>query len=178
MTLILLGFPCSGKTSVGKCVAERLGLPFIDTDREVEKTFFQESGEPLSCYAITEKHGLTYFRDQEKKSILQLTASPASIIALGGGTVLREANADHLRKIGHIVYLQAPFEELVRRNLLRMPLPTYLDAADPYGSCQKLYGVRIPYYEKYAHTTIDTTGLSVEQVAGAIIQLAEVLDGK
>lgn len=178
MTLILFGFPCCGKTSVGANAANRLCCPFIDTDQEVEKVFHIDNGHFLNCRSITQTYGLPYFRALEEEVIAHLSSSPPSIIALGGGAIFSEANHRHLAQIGRLIYLNAPFTALAERNLFRMPRPTYLDPNDPHGSLQKLYESREKHYKRLAQITVDTTDLNVSAVADEIIKLAGVQHGQ
>jgi len=157
--LILIGFPGSGKTTVGKAASQLLSRPFIDTDRKIEFAFHKETGLLLDCHSIVRTYGTPFFRSLEKETIAALTKAPAAVIALGGGAV--EVS---LKTMGRLIYLAAPFSVLAERNLVRLPLPTYVDPDDPMGSLKKLYDTRINLYEQLAHATIDTTNLSIPEI--------------
>lgn len=156
--LVLLGFPCCGKTTAGEKTAKLLKIPFIDTDWEIEKAL------GMNRYDVVRAHGLVYFRENEEKIICSLDPKRA-VISLGGGAVLSEKNCRHLKQIGRIVYLYAPFEAVVTRNLERTPMPTYIDPNDPHGSLLKLYETREIKYREAAEITLDTTGLSIDDIA-------------
>ncbi len=105
--IVLTGMPASGKTTVGRLLAEKLGRPFIDTDEEIVKaagvdipTIFRERGEAA-------------FRDLETQVIKKAGAETGVVIATGGGAVLREENVDALRQNGQLLFLNRPLEQLV-----------------------------------------------------------------
>lgn len=104
--IILIGMPGSGKTTIGKAIAKRLGRKFIDTDEEIKKFCNCEISE------LFEKHGEEYFRDIESKVISEISKETGVVIATGGGAVLREKNVDELRQNGRIVFADADIDEI------------------------------------------------------------------
>src|SRR5579883_2701121 len=86
VVIILFGFPCCGKTSVGKRVSELLQCPFIDTDQEIEKIWNQK------CHALARERGLAFFREEEEKMVSSLQPIQPSVISLGGGAILNAKN--------------------------------------------------------------------------------------
>ena len=106
--IVLSGMPGSGKSTVGKMLANALNKAFIDTDEEIEKS------EKLAISAIFEQHGEGYFRDLESEVIkrLSLTAN-GSVIALGGGAVLRKENVSELKKNGRIYFLDRSLNDIL-----------------------------------------------------------------
>lgn len=110
MSLILEGFMGSGKSAVGSMLALRLGLPFIDTDSEIEKR------QSSSIADIFDRFGEEAFRQMET-SMLQglLLADTEAVISLGGGTPVRRANAPVIKSLGRVVYLRASAETLLKR---------------------------------------------------------------
>ena len=161
--IILFGFPCCGKTSVGKRVSELLQCPFIDTDQEIEKIWNQK------CHALARERGLAFFREEEEKMVSSLQPIQPSVISLGGGAILNAKNYDYLKNLGRLIYLYAPFPVLAERNLARNPLPTYIDSGDPYGSLQRLYESREPLYRQKAQSLIETTDLTIEDIARNVL---------
>ncbi len=145
MNLILCGFSCSGKTTVGKAVAERLNRPFIDTDDLLgnARALYQEVGE--------EK-----FRQLESEALLSLSEKKECVIATGGGIILLEKNREFLRNLGKVVYLRAPALELA----VRLDNPAFLKSSDLMSCTNE----RFPLYESIADEIIDTDGLSLEAV--------------
>ena len=130
----------SGKSSVGKILAQQLGAPFIDLDHEIEK----QANQPIT--SIFEQRGENSFRDMER-SALQLFVMDPFVMATGGGTFIY--NRDWMLKQGMVVYLDLPFEDLVQRI-----------GADPrrplWSNARKLYDERLEDYRK-AHFTVDAS---------------------
>ena len=89
MTLILSGLPMSGKTTIGKLLAEKLQLPFLDTDRLIEQSYAAMTGMKCSCRQIHSEKGEVFFRAFEKEQIKALQGDHARVIALGGGVLNR-----------------------------------------------------------------------------------------
>jgi len=107
--IVLVGFMGTGKTSVGKILAEKLKRPVIDVDRRIEKSRRQTIGE------IFEKHGEPYFRELEKSVILQVSREKGTVITTGGGAVLDPQNLAALKAGGWVVALFAKPETVFQR---------------------------------------------------------------
>ena len=105
--IVLIGMPSSGKTTVGKLIAEQCGLSFIDTDEEIVK----QEGRQIS--EIFASDGEKAFRDIESAVIRRVSAMQGSVIATGGGAVLRKENVDLLRENGRIYFLDRPLQTLM-----------------------------------------------------------------
>lgn len=105
--IVLIGMPGSGKTTVGKLLAEKLGRPFVDTDLLIEEK------KQIPIPEIFAKYGETYFRDAEEAVIRTLAPQTGAIIATGGGAVLRQTNVELLKKNGRLYYLDRPLESLL-----------------------------------------------------------------
>jgi shikimate kinase len=99
-SIVLVGPMGSGKSTVGRALAEMLGRPFIDTDEVVAR----DSGESISQLMATRGEGA--FRDLEVAAVKEATSTPGSVIACGGGAVLRPSNVEALRDAGTVVYLR------------------------------------------------------------------------
>jgi shikimate kinase len=152
-SVILCGMPFSGKSTIGKKVAELLSLPFIDTDTLFEKpprVLFQEIGE-------------TGFRKREKEILYSLKSG---VIALGGGSFYFLDVIDHLKSLGEIYYLKTSFETLFLRI---KEVPAYLDKEDLKGSFEGLYLKRVPVFEKYATKQVNTEGKGIEEIAREVV---------
>lgn len=169
MSLILFGFKSCGKTTFGKKLAAKLALPFIDTDRLIEKLV----GEKLSCRELVKQKGSAFFREKEREAVKSLIGKEKAVIALGGGTVLDPENVRILAKIGVLVYLRVDREALKRR-LLTPPLPTYLDPKDPEGSFSRMYEERKEVYEHIPAVWVDVN--RDEEIV--LTELSQVIDGK
>jgi len=165
--LVLIGYRGSGKSTVGKIVAERLHRPFLDTDREIEA----ESGRSIT--AIFAEEGEASFRDWEERSVAALTGQyPEAVLATGGGVVLREANRRRIRNFGFVAWLQAPSEELARRLETDPRGPASRPALTREGTIAEIARVlaeRTPFYQEMADAIVDTDGKSPDSIASALI---------
>lgn len=155
--IFFVGLMGSGKTTIGRALARKLNLHFIDSDHEIEK----RTG--VSVPTIFEIEGEGGFRDRESEVIADLVTSKNLILATGGGAVLREQNRELLKRNGTVVYLRAPVEELFARTSRDRNRPL-LQTADPMARLQELFVLRDPLYKETAHVTIDTNRQSVQQL--------------
>ena len=105
----LIGMPGSGKTSVGRALAEMLDAPFVDLDEEIER----DVGAPVAN--VFHDQGEDAFRDMESDALARVAGEAPSVVACGGGTPLRERNQTLMRSTGHLVYLRMPADALRRR---------------------------------------------------------------
>ncbi len=172
--IALIGLPGSGKSTVGRQLARRLQLPFLDSDHVIE--------ERIGC-AIRdyfEREGEASFRDVEESVIDELTLQASSVLSTGGGAVLRPANRLRLHARGHVVYLRSSPEELFRRLRHDTSRPL-LQVADPLGRLRDLYAQRDPLYRETAHFVIETGRPSVATLVNMIamqLELAGIVPGQ
>ncbi|MBC8260078.1 MAG: shikimate kinase [SAR324 cluster bacterium] len=162
MNIILIGFMGSGKTTIGRKLAHLLEYTFIDTDSEIE------DDQSCSVTEIFKYGGEECFREMETRLLKKISNTQNSIIATGGGIVLRKENRKLLQKIGKRVYLRVPVEELLQRlkNVQNRPL---LKQQKPELVFQKMQKERNLLYED-AECIIDTGQRSPHQIATEIIQ--------
>ena len=167
VSIALVGLPGSGKSTVGRQLARRLGLPFRDSDHEIEqrigcsiREFFEREGEPA-------------FRDIEQEVIRELTQSGGAVLATGGGAVLRPANREQLRAAGSVVYLRSPPEELFRRLRHDSQRPL-LQVDDPLQRLRTLYEERDPLYRETCHYVIETGRPSLATLVNMVIMQLEL----
>ena len=163
--------PGSGKSTVGRQLGRRLGLPFFDSDHLIE----QRLGCSIREYFARE--GEAAFRDLEEQVIKEIAQGPDAVLATGGGAVLREANRNALRAGGRVIYLRSSPEELHRRLRHDTHRPL-LQVADPLGKLRTLYAERDPLYREAAHFQIETGRPSVPTLVNMIamqLELAGVL---
>jgi shikimate kinase len=158
VNLILCGFKGAGKSYFGKLLAERLGVPFIDTDRLIEA---RTSG--MSCREIAHAFGEEIFRRIESEVIFELAHVRDSVIALGGGSLLDKGNAEFLKELGPIIYLEVSREKLENRVLER-GIPSFFDPADLEGSFQKMIETREPHFKEFSCMQIHLDGRSDEEI--------------
>src|SRR5262249_42866461 len=112
-SIVLVGMPGSGKSAVGRRLAARLGLPFLDADEEIERA----AGKPITD--IFKDHGEPYFREGERKVIARLLRSGPQVLATGGGAFMVPETRDCIRQTGISVWLKAELALLLRRVLRR-----------------------------------------------------------
>jgi shikimate kinase len=168
----LVAMPGGGKSTVGRQLARRLAIGFVDTDHAIEARI----GGPIK--AFFEREGEERFRDIETEVLDELTRRAPFVIATGGGIVLRPTNREMLRSRSVVIYLRSTPEELFRRlrHDTRRPL---LQVADPLAKLRELHAQRDPLYRQTAHFVIDTGRPSVPTLVNMILmqlELAGVVD--
>lgn len=141
--IVLVGMPASGKSTVGKILADALGREFIDTDSIIEEN------EGMSIPEIFEKHGEKYFRDAEMRAVKSASLLSGRVIATGGGAILREENIDALRENGKIYFIDRPISDLIPTS--DRPLSSDRE------SIEKRYRERYGIYCSVADTVIKVT---------------------
>ncbi len=170
MNLILCGLPTSGKTTVGKKLAQQLNWDFTDTDRLIENAYALQTGKVCTCCQICLQEGEPFFRRLEDQQIASLQGLDQNIIAVGGGSLCNWDNTKTLQLLGSFIYLKADPRTLWKRIQSREML-SYLDPHSPEKSFYEIAERRIPLYEKIAHAIIDTSDLDEQRVASKIITL-------
>jgi shikimate kinase len=166
--LVLVGPMGAGKTTIGRRLAGRLGLRFVDADRQLEEL----TG--ASVPVIFECEGEAGFRVRETQVLAELCAGRDQLIATGGGAVLDEANRRVLRARGFVVYLKVGVEQQLRR-LARDRTRPLLAGGDRRERLEALAAQRDPLYREVADLTFPCDGLSL---ASASEQLAGQLAGR
>ncbi|MGI9250643.1 MAG: shikimate kinase [Pseudohongiellaceae bacterium] len=145
--LFLVGLMGVGKTTLGKTLAKKLGLQFIDCDQELERRTC------ASVSLIFDVEGETGFRDRESRLLDELTAQPGLLLATGGGAVLRSENRDYLKQRGTVIHLDADLELLTQRTARGRNRPL-LEGANPEQMLAKLKEERDPLYHQVADVCV------------------------
>lgn len=161
----LIGFMGSGKTTVGRLLADRLKLNFIDIDKVIEERV------GMKIWEIFDKYGEEYFRILESQVIKEvLSKAYNAVIACGGGAVIREDNVNILRKNSIVVYLRISVDEAYKRleDCSDRPL---LKVDDKLGAISKLLRVRESLYLRAADKVVDVDGRTPEEIVDYIIKL-------
>lgn len=163
----LVGLPGSGKSTVGRQLARRLGLPFIDSDPEIERRI------GCSIREYFEREGEERFRDAEESTIADITQTHQGVLSTGGGTVLRPANRACLRATGHVIYLRSSPEEVFKRLRHDRNRPL-LQVGDPLQRLKDLFALRDPLYRETAHFVVETGRPSVATLVNMITMQLEL----
>lgn len=165
MNVVLMGYRCSGKTSSGRGLAERLGFSFYDTDAMVER----QSG--LSIPRIVAEQGWDAFRQAERAVIRELSGTDCGIIALGGGAILDSRNVESLKGNGFFVWLIASAEtiaaRMVKDEASGNDRPS-LTGASSITEIEEVLAEREPLYRSLADLVVDTTEMEADRVIEAI----------
>ncbi len=157
--IILIGMPAVGKSTLGVILAKALGFQFVDTDLLIQKS----QGRLLQD--IIDHDGIDGFTQIEEKVISDLELA-GCVIATGGSVIYSEKAMDHLKKMGHVIYLHVTCEEIEKR----LKNITTRGIVMRKGSTLKdVYDKRVPLYKKYAETEINCSGKDMEQCVNAIL---------
>jgi shikimate kinase len=165
-SIALTGFMAVGKSAVGRVLARRLKRRFVDLDKVVEKA---EGMTVKDLFAIK---GEPYFRAREKEALTEALKSADQVIATGGGAILDEENLRLLQESALLVCLTAAPEALLKRVGAGSKRPLLKDG-DRKSRIEEILALRADKYAR-AHLTIDTTDLTVNQVAEKIIEMAKL----
>jgi len=155
----------TGKTAVGKRLANILNMNFYDTDQEIEKV----TGMPIA--RLFQKHGEIRFRSEETLVVKKLAEKENSIIATGGGVVLNPQNIELLRQVGVLICLTAHPKKIHERIKRRNNRPL-LKKGDSYETIVKLLKERKELYQ-CADLTIDTTNMDFDEIINTILKFIE-----
>ncbi|MGP8154685.1 MAG: shikimate kinase [Smithella sp.] len=174
MKIVLIGYRATGKSTVGRILADKLKISFWDTDVMVEKNM----GMPVK--EIVALHGWDYFRAKERETITFLTQKEDCVIATGGGVVLfREninllkQNVDLLKQEGVIIWLNAPLQDIIDRLKKDAQKESTRPQFTPGNIVQETIDImrrRLPLYEKAADYIVDTLNKNPEEVSEEIYQ--------
>lgn len=167
LTISLVGMPGCGKSTVGRHLARQLSLRFIDSDTEIERII----GQPIRDYFA--QRGEAAFRDVEQEVIAQLSGQPGTLLATGGGAVLRPSSRDALHSRSHVFYLRSTPEELFRRLRHDTNRPL-LQVQDPLRRLRELYRERDPLYRRTAHFVVESARPSVPALLGMVLMQLEL----
>lgn len=160
--IFLVGLMGSGKTTIGRALAKKLNMRFVDADQEIEA----RTG--ASIPLIFEIEGEASFRQREADVIRDLSAQQGIVLATGGGAVLNEQSRRYLRERGVVIYLRASVNSILQRTSHDRNRPL-LQTADPRAKIEELSRQRAPLYQEIAHITIETGRPNVQSVLQNIL---------
>jgi shikimate kinase len=160
--VFLVGPMGAGKSTIGRQLARSLGLGFADSDTEIEA----RTGADIPW--IFDVEGEAGFRDREEAVLAEMTTWDNTVLATGGGAVLRPANRQVLAERGFVIYLRTTLEEQLSRTRKDRNRPL-LQTADPEGTLRRLFTERDPLYREVADLVIDTDSSSPKTVAQRVL---------
>jgi len=163
--IALIGFMGTGKTAIGRLLAEKLGKSFIEMDAEIEK----KACKPVA--AIFREDGEACFRKMEAQITIDISTQKSTVVACGGGIVLDKANIFRLKQEYVIVCLSAAPGDILKRISGEQGKRPLLDVADKGKRIRELLKTRRPLYEQAADITIETSGIDPPGVAQRIIDI-------
>jgi shikimate kinase len=162
-SIVLIGMPGCGKSALGRRLAPRLQLPFLDVDEEIERA----AGKSIK--EIFADHGEAYFRDGERRVIARLLASGPQVLATGGGALLNDETRANVRRSGIAVWVKADLSVLVRRVAKRTTRPLF-EGRDPEEVMKTLMDSRHPIYAAVADITVQSCDVAHDVVVGEIVE--------
>ena len=165
-SFFLTGPMGAGKSTIGRQLSKQLGLPFHDSDHEIEA----RTGVDIPL--IFELEGEAGFRKRECIVIDELTRQPGIVLATGGGAILDPANREHLSSRGKVIYLHASVSQQLKRTRMDRNRPL-LQTDNPRARLEDLMATRDPLYREIASLVIDTDGMRVRDVVNKIVHMLE-----
>jgi shikimate kinase len=160
-SIVLVGLMGCGKSSVGRRLASRLGLGFVDADEEIERVAAK------SIVEIFADHGEAYFRDGERRVIARLLSSGPQVLATGGGAFINPDTRAKIRERGVSIWLRAELHVLMRRVSKRDTRPL-LKSGDPEATMRDLMAKRYPIYAE-ADLTVESRDVPHDVIVNEII---------
>jgi len=162
-SIVLIGMPGCGKSALGRRLAPRLELPFVDVDEEIERA----AGKSIK--EIFADHGEAYFRDGERRVIARLLASGPQVMATGGGALLNEETRANIRRSGISVWVKADVALLVRRVTKRNSRPLF-EGRDAETVVRDLMKARYPVYAAVADLVVESRDVPHEVIVSEIVE--------
>ena len=160
--VILCGFMSSGKTTIGRPLARRLGYRFVDTDELLVESY------QMTIPEMFKKGGESYFRDLEHEIAKKVCSMSRTVVSTGGGMLTFARNGEILSKQGIVIYLEKDFEECYSRLALEKDRP--LVKSRTKEELRQMYEERIGLYKKYADHIIKNDG-TVDEAVGRIVEV-------
>ena len=171
-SMVLIGMKAAGKTTVGKLLALKLSLPFVELDKKIEEFYQKENGEKLACREIFSKFGEEEFRKLETEVLGELAKdiSGSRVLSCGGGTPLSGENQLLLKQVGVVVFLDVD-EEVLLPRIMKHGLPAFFpENQDSKMSLQQIMNKRRPVYEAVAGVKLAVGNNIPEQIVEQIIR--------
>ena len=173
-SIVLIGMPQCGKSTVGQLIADKTGYLFKDTDRMIEEAYFCRRMTALSCQDIFKKEGPDYFRNIEKEVFAKAMEDDHVVIATGGGTPVNTPNFNKLTDQSQVFFLYCTFDTIWKRISTLKEVPATISVGNPFMTLQEMYKARLVHYLAYSHHKIDASIRSAEEIAESILSVASV----
>jgi shikimate kinase len=167
MNLFLIGYRCTGKTTIGKAIAAAIEWSFVDADT----LLVRECGKPIK--EIVDTEGWDAFRRMERSTLKQICTADRQIVATGGGVVLDKANIKAMKTSGMVIWLGATAETIQKRMLQDKNTGNFRPALTDkgrMGEIEDLLLKRNPYYESASDFSIQTDDVPVSEITQTIIE--------
>ncbi len=161
-TIVMVGMMGAGKTAVGRALAQRIGVPFLDSDAEIEAAARRTVPE------IFERDGEPFFRSKETQVISRLLDTKRCVLSTGGGAFLAQENRENISESGVSVWLNADLDLLWQRVRHKDTRPL-LRTADPHATLAEIYATRVPLYAMADVTVPSLPNLSIEEMVNRVI---------
>ncbi len=161
-TIVMVGMMGAGKTAVGRALAARLGVPFLDSDHEIE------AAANMTIPEIFARDGEPFFRQKERQVIARLLEEERGVLSTGGGAFLAEENREVISATGVAVWLNADLEVLWNRVRPRDTRPL-LRTPDPHATLSALYRDRVPLYQKADLAVVSDGQASIETMVDRVL---------
>ncbi len=171
MNLFLIGYRCTGKTTIGKAIAAAIDWSFVDADT----LLVRKCGKPIK--EIVDTEGWDAFRRMERSTLKQICTADRQIVATGGGVVLDKANIKAMKTSGMVIWLGATAETIQKRMLQDKNTGNFRPALTNKGRMQEIEDMllkRNPYYESASDFSIQTDDAPVSEITQTIIQKLSV----
>jgi len=162
-TIVMVGMMGAGKTAVGRALAARLDVPFLDSDHEIE------AAANMTIPEIFARDGEPFFRQKERQVIARLLEEERGVLSTGGGAFLAEENREVITAKGVSVWLKADLEVLWNRVHHRDTRPL-LRTADPHATLSGLYRDRVPYYAKADLAVVSDGQAAIETMVDRVLE--------
>ncbi|KIC21227.1 shikimate kinase [Leisingera sp. ANG-Vp] len=162
-TIVMVGMMGAGKTAVGRALAARLNVPFLDSDHEIE------AAANMTIPEIFARDGEPFFRQKERQVIARLLEEERGILSTGGGAFLAEENREVITGKGVSVWLNADLEVLWNRVRHRDTRPL-LRTADPHATLSGLYEARVPFYSQADLAVVSDGQAAIETMVDRVLE--------
>jgi shikimate kinase len=167
MNLFLIGYRCTGKTTIGKAIAAAIEWSFVDADT----LLVRECGKPIK--EIVDTEGWDAFRRMERSTLKQICTADRQVVATGGGVVLDKANIKAMKTSGMVIWLGATAETIQKRMLQDKNTGNFRPALTDKGRMEEIEDLllkRNPYYESASDFSIQTDDVPVSEITQTIIE--------